>query len=95
MLSQRLSSALDVSAIEAQRILKAFKSSLLEELKDTERVTLLGLGTFRIVEKKARMGRNPQTGEEIKIPARRAIVFKASPKAKQVIGGKRAGKKKG
>jgi len=40
-------------------------------------------------------GVTPQTGKEIKIPARKTIVFKVSPKAKQVISGKKAGKKKG
>jgi DNA-binding protein HU-beta len=89
MLSQRLSFALNVSTIEAQRIIKAFKSSLLEELKDRRSVILLGLGTFRIVERRARKGRNPQTGKEIKIPAHKTIVFRVSPKVKQVVNGKR------
>ena len=94
MLSQKLSSALDVSTIEAQRIIKAFKSSLLEELKDKGSALLLGLGTFRIVERRARKGRNPQTGKEIKIPARKTITFRVSPKAKQIVNGKNARKKK-
>lgn len=47
-------------------------------LRKSEGVALLGFGNFKVVERKARMGRNPQTGQEIEIPARNAIVFKAS-----------------
>jgi nucleoid DNA-binding protein len=43
-----------------------------------ETVALRGFGTFRISERSARKGRNPQTGEEIDIPASRSLAFKAS-----------------
>ena len=46
--------------------------------KRNSRVTLVGFGTFKNVYRKTRMGRNPQTGEQIKIKGRNAITFKAS-----------------
>ena len=46
--------------------------------KRNSRVTLVGFGTFKNIYRKTRMGRNPQTGEQIKIKGRNAITFKAS-----------------
>jgi DNA-binding protein HU-beta len=46
-------------------------------LKKGQRVTLVGFGTFAVSKRKARTGRNPQTGEPIKIKAKRAVRFKA------------------
>ena len=48
--------------------------------KRNSKVTLVGFGTFKKVYRKTRMGRNPQTGESIKIKGRNAITFKASKK---------------
>ena len=45
-------------------------------LKKNQRVTLVGFGTFGVSKRKARTGRNPQTGEAIKIKAKRAVRFK-------------------
>jgi len=46
--------------------------------KKNSKVTLVGFGTFKKIYRKTRMGRNPQTGEQIKIKGRNAITFKAS-----------------
>jgi len=46
-------------------------------LKKNQRVTLVGFGTFGVSKRKARTGRNPQTGETIKIKAKRAVRFKS------------------
>ena len=48
--------------------------------KRNSKVTLVGFGTFKKVYRKTRMGRNPQTGEKLKIKGRNAITFKASKK---------------
>jgi len=48
-------------------------------------VILRGLGTFAVHAKRARMGRNPQTGTAIEIPARRVVTFKAGERLKQVV----------
>ncbi|MCX5839851.1 MAG: HU family DNA-binding protein, partial [Deltaproteobacteria bacterium] len=48
-------------------------------------VTLLGFGTFRVSKSKARNGRNPQTGKEIKIAAKKVPVFKAGKSLKDAV----------
>lgn len=50
-----------------------------------EKVSILGFGTFGIVEKQARSGRNPQTGEAMTIPAHKAVKFKAGRKLTTVV----------
>jgi integration host factor subunit alpha len=58
-----------------------------ENLERGEKVKIPGFGTFVVREKKARRGRNPQTGEEIEIPARRSLSFKPSVSLKKAING--------
>ena len=58
-----------VSKAAAEKVLKAFMEEVKDGIKKGERVTLVGFGTFFAAERPARMGRNPRTGEEIKIPA--------------------------
>jgi len=64
-------------------------NALLEEitkgLKAGKDVVLTGFGTFSVAKRKARVGRNPQTGATIKIPARRAIKFKAGKGLKDAV----------
>jgi len=54
-------------------------------LKKNQRVTLVGFGTFSATRRKARTGRNPQTGEAIKIKAKKAARFKAGKKLEQAL----------
>ncbi len=57
--------------------------SVLGALENGEEVALLGFGTFKVVERAARTGRNPQTGEEIEVPASKSITFKVSKSLKE------------
>jgi len=66
-----------VSKAAAEKVLKAFMEEVKDGIKKGERVTLVGFGTFFAAERPARMGRNPRTGEEIKIPACTVPKFKA------------------
>ncbi len=61
----------------SEAALNAFISSVEDTLKKNEKVTLVGFGTFEVRERAARKGRNPQTKQEITIPASKAPVFKA------------------
>ena len=76
-------------------ITKKAASEILEELaslayKEAKNVfTLPGLGKLKLANRKARMGRNPQTGEPIKIPAKRVVKFRVAKAAKDAILGKR------
>ena len=65
------------SQAEVRRILSRFVEKVSHSLKKGENVRISGFGTFSVAKRKARTGRNPQTGEEIKIPAKKAVRFKA------------------
>ncbi|HDS16291.1 MAG TPA: integration host factor subunit alpha [Proteobacteria bacterium] len=67
-----------VSKREAARIVENLFDILKETLEQGENVKISGFGSFNIQHKKPRRGRNPQTGEEITISARRVLSFKAS-----------------
>ena len=81
----------DISKKDAEAALKAFVSTVEGELKKGNKVQLVGFGTFEVVERAAREGRNPQSGEVMKIPASKAPKFKAGKALKDAVN---AGKKK-
>jgi DNA-binding protein HU-beta len=62
---------------DAKKALDAFVSATSDALKGGDRVALIGFGTFSVTERGARTGRNPQTGKEITIPAKKVVKFKA------------------
>ncbi|MEM1324177.1 MAG: HU family DNA-binding protein [Bacteroidota bacterium] len=61
---------------QAAEALNCVISSIGETLKDGKKVSLLGFGTFTMTERKARTGRNPQTGATIQIPSKNVVKFK-------------------
>ena len=63
--------------VEAEKKAKAFLETVEEALVKGEEVIFTGWGKWEVVEKAERVGRNPKTGEEVVIPARKAIKFKA------------------
>lgn len=64
---------------DAELALSAFQESIQDAVKKDDAVTLVGFGTFKLKAKPARDGRNPSTGETIKIKASKAMQFKTSP----------------
>lgn len=67
-----------ITKAAAGKAYNSFLGGIAEGLKKkNSRVTLVGFGTFKKVYRKTRMGRNPQTGEKIKIKGRNAVTFKA------------------
>ncbi len=70
---------------DAEKALKAFTEVVAEELKKGEKIQLVGFGTFEVTERAAREGRNPITGETIKIAASKAPKFKAGSQLKDSI----------
>lgn len=65
-----------MSKKQAREAVNAVFRSIAEAVKAGKEVRLVGFGSFRVVERKAREGRNLQTGEKIKIPARKVVRFK-------------------
>ena len=74
-----------LSKKDAEKALKAFTDVVAEELKKGEKIQLVGFGTFEVGERAAREGRNPSTGETIKIAAAKTPKFKAGKQLKDSI----------
>ena len=81
---------------DAEKAVSALISSITDELVGGGKVQLIGFGTFEVAERAARQGRNPQTGETVKIAASRAPKFKAGKALKEAVNvpQKKAAKKK-
>ncbi len=75
----------ELSKKDAEKALKAFTDVVAEELKKGEKIQLVGFGTFEVSERAAREGRNPQTGETMKIAASKSPKFKAGKALKDMI----------
>ena len=74
-LIERIAKDVKLSKAQATRALNSTLNGVLSELKKGGKVTLVGFGTFSVAKRKARTGRNPQTGNSLKIPARRIAKF--------------------
>ncbi len=70
---------------EAQAAVDCVFASITKALKKKDTVTLIGFGTFKVEKRKARKGRNPRTGEEIKIKAKRVPKFVAGKALKEAV----------
>lgn len=75
----------ELSKKDAEKALKAFTETVAEQLKNGDKIQLVGFGTFEVSERAAREGRNPQTGETMKIAASKAPKFKAGKALKDMI----------
>lgn len=70
---------------QATAAMQAVEVGITEALVNGEEVTLIGFGTFKVTERQAKTGRNPQTGEAIQIPAKKAPIFKAGKALKDAV----------
>ena len=70
---------------DTEKAYKAFIETVIEALKEGEKIQLVGFGTFDVGERAAREGRNPQTGESIQIAASKAPRFKAGKAFKDAV----------
>ncbi len=75
----------ELSKKSAEAALNAFVGAVEGALKKGEKVQLVGFGSFEVRKRAARKGRNPQTKEEIKIPASKAPVFRAGKALKDLV----------
>ena len=84
-MAQRLFEEVGLNKREAKDFVDAFYDVMREALEQGDGVKLSGFGNFDLREKNERPGRNPKTGEEIPISARRVVTFHASQKLKNLI----------
>jgi DNA-binding protein HU-beta len=77
--------ASELSKKDATKAVDAVFDTILDALKDGDKVQLIGFGNFEVRERAARKGRNPQTGEEIEIPASKVPAFKPGKALKDAV----------
>ena len=84
-LVEKISAEAGISKAAADRALASLLGSVTRALKQGDRVSLVGFGTFSVSKRAARMGRNPQTGEPIKIKASKVPKFSAGKNLKDTV----------
>jgi DNA-binding protein HU-beta len=84
-LIDRIANDTNVSKVVTTKMIDSLLDNVTKALRKGERVTFVGFGTFAISKRKARTGRNPQTGAPIKIPARKVVRFKAGKELEQKV----------
>lgn len=77
-----------ITKVAAEKAIGAFVDAVTDALAKGDRVTIVGFGTFEVTTRKARTGRNPQTGKEITIPAAKLPKFRAGKTLKDAVAGK-------
>ena len=86
-IGKRIHELAGISENESESVLENILEVLKSTLQRGEDITITGFGKFRVRTKRPRVGRNPRTGEEITIPARRVVTFQASPLLKEYVSG--------
>jgi DNA-binding protein HU-beta len=84
-LIDKISSGAKLSKADAGKALDSTLNSIKGALKKGQKVALVGFGTFSVVKRKARKGRNPRTGDVISIPAAKIPKFKAGKSFKEAV----------
>jgi len=76
-LIEEVSNKIGLTKKDTGNVIDALTDTIQKTLSKEEKVTLAGFGTFQVIKRKARRGRNPQTGEELQIPAKKVPKFRA------------------
>ncbi len=84
---ERMSQSANITKAAAKKALEALFAGITESLVKGQRTTFVGFGTFSVSARKAKKGRNPQTGENITIPARVVPKFTPGAELKSAVGG--------
>ena len=85
MIIEKISADAEITKTQAANAFKSMIDSITQSLQKGQKVTLVGFGTFAVSNRKARDGRNPRTGETIRIPSCKVPRFKAGKKLKEAI----------
>jgi len=89
----KVAQEIKISKKAAGKALALVTDSIAQSIRKGQKVTLIGFGTFSVIQRKARKGRNPRTGKEIKIAAKKAPKFTAGSALKAAAEGKAPAKK--
>lgn len=86
-LVEEVAKQVEVPKKDAEKIVKTIFDSITTALHRGEKIELRGFGSFRLRERKARIGRNPKTGETVNVPSKKVPYFKAGKELKEIING--------
>ncbi len=84
-LVEKVAKEADMTKKDAEKLVEIIFDSIVSTLNQGEKIELRGFGSFRVRERNARKGRNPKTGEAVKIPAKRVAYFKPGKDLKDLI----------
>lgn len=71
--------------VQAERLVNTFLDTVKECVAEGENIVFVGFGTFEVKEKAQTVGRNPKTGEEVVIPAKKVVKFRAGKELKEIV----------
>ncbi|MFN3921485.1 MAG: HU family DNA-binding protein [Caldimicrobium sp.] len=84
-LVKRMAEIAGTTKANAEKLLDAFMQAVEEAISKEDKVVLVGFGTFQVVKRAARSGRNPRTGEPLKIPAKKVVKFTPGKKLEGAV----------
>ncbi len=84
-LVEQMATGAGISKAAAERALNAFMDAVMDAVTSGDKVTLVGFGTFYVTKRKARTGRNPQTGKKMKIPAKKVVKFRPGSRLSEAV----------
>ncbi len=84
-LIDKIADSADLSKKSAAAVLQAFMAATTDAMKKGDKLTLIGFGTFSVTERSARTCRNPQTGKEMKVAAKKVVKFKVGKKLSEAV----------
>ncbi len=82
---EKVSSKINLTKKDTERVVKIVFGSIIQALAQGDKVELRGFGTFRVRSRESRDGRNPRTGDTIRIPSKKVPFFKASKKLRELV----------
>ena len=84
-LVEKVANEAEMTKKDAEQLVEIIFDSIIESLNKGEKIELRGFGSFRVRQRNARQGRNPKTGDSVKIPAKRVAYFKPGKELKEII----------
>jgi DNA-binding protein HU-beta len=84
-IAEIIQNSAEITGVAAQRAATDVIEAIVKEMKKNGKFTLPSFGTFTVRKTKARKGKNPRTGEDIKVKAGKTVRFKASPTLKSIV----------
>ncbi len=84
-LVEKISVETDQTKVKTKAIVQLFLDTIRKELEHSNRIELRDFGVFEVKQRSSRVGRNPRTGETVKVPSRKVVTFKVGRKMKQDV----------